>query len=495
MITAKNLTMRERVFGCKNSRNIHDHLRVAVNAHLKVAFDEAADNSEKLAKERGFYTPPFFKFAPQYYKYIKDVSIKYFLMKGGRGSVKSFTAVCHLIEESFENKFKNCKFIFGREIQVSIEDSVYSLVRLLIQKRRLSKYFKITSRAIENKITGVKMLFKGFRSTGGDTAFSQLNKIKGMTNVKYIFVDEAQDLTEDTINVLFPTVNRGTNVGMIKTEFFDPDLELENEFDEDTRFIFAMNPNHAIDPIVAKVDTFIDFDAANDPDYKPVAKIVHVNIDDLPKEFQDPQLLEEMEKERGELHFDHVWLGKPHHSLSGMPFQDIPLVESNEKMDCIAFLDPSFNGGDYTALTFLGIDSDGMLAAWGTIWPNAWDVVANEIAKEYRKYRPEKFYYECNAIFGAAKTILASFGINAKPKLSTGNKHARIYRAASVVRNDLYIIKNRCNKEYIKNVTTYHDKAKHDDAPDSLASACAQVVPQLKTSANEAYIRKLSKAA
>ncbi|HGS4438093.1 TPA: phage terminase large subunit [Vibrio cholerae] len=485
--------MRERVFGAKNSRNPHDFMRVAVNSWIKKALEESIEKAAKFKAEKGFYTPPFFKIVPQYAEHLKNEAIKYFLMKGGRGSGKSFAACCHLIEESFLDKYKNAKFIFGREIQVSIEDSVYSLVKLLIQKRKLNKYFRITSRAIENKITGVKMLFKGFRATGGDTAFSQLNKIKGMTNVKYIFVDEAQDLTEETINVLFPTVNRGTSVHMIENEYFK--IDEHDEFDADTRFIFAMNPNFNIDPIVGKLQSFINQEPANDDNYQPIAKIVHINIFDLPEEFQDKQLLEQARKEKGEIYFDHVWLGAAFHALSGMPFETLDLINTDQQMECIAFIDPSFNGGDFTAITFLGAQDNGRLAAWGSVFSQAWDVCIEELVTLIRKWRPTSVYYECNAIFGAAKTLFAQHGINAKPKLSTGNKHARIYRAASVVRPYLDLIENRSNRGYIKNVMTYSDKAKNDDAPDSLASACCQVVTQLKKAENQKWLKKVAKAA
>lgn len=496
MRISSQLTARERVFGCKNARNPHDYLRVAVNKYIDSALEEARKSAEKLKAERGFYTPPFFKFAPNYFEHIKNDELKYLCMKGGRGSVKSFTSCCHLIEESFLAKFKNAKFIFGREIQVSIEDSVYSLVKLLIEKRRLTKYFKITARGMENRITGVKFLFKGFRATGGDTAFSQLNKIKGMTNVKYIFVDEAQDLTEDTINVLFPTMNRGTTVGMIENDYFKIEDD-QSEFEADTRFIFAMNPNFNKDPIVQKLETFIDVEAANDESYKPIAKILHVNIFDLPENFQDPQLIEQARKEKGEIYYDHIWLGKAFHALSGMPFENLPTLSIVSELDipCIAFIDPSFNGGDFTAITFLGSLPNGRLACWGKLYAQAWDTCIDDLVSEIKRWSPMSVYYECNAIFGAAKTLFGQKGVIAKPRLSTGNKHARIYRAASVVRNDLDLIENRSNREYIKNVLNYNDKAKNDDGADSLASACGQVVTQLKQGENQKWLKKQAKAA
>lgn len=475
-----------------NGKKPVKHRSQALKKHVKTALSKSIDRAVQFAKERAFYTPPFYRFVPKYEESLKNPDIKYLLLQGGRGSGKSVAACCHLIEESFDQRFKNSKFIFGREIQVSIEDSVYSLVKMLIEQRQLMKYFRITNRSIINRITGVVMLFKGFRATGGATVFSQLNKLKGLANVKYIFVDEAQDLTEETINVLFPTVNRGTDIMLVENAHFTANSA--GDFEPDTRFIFAMNANLKLDPIVAKVDLFID--SANDDEYQPKAEKIHMNIFDLPQEFQDKQLLEQAKAEESEIYYDHVWLGKPFYALSGTPFEDLPQITSNEHMQSIAFVDPSFNGGDFTAITFLGIqEKTGRLAAWGHVFPNAWDVCLPDMVKLITKYLPESVYYECNAIFGSGKTLFAQHGINAKPRLNSSNKEARIYRAASVVRNDLDLISNRSNREYINQVIAYSDRAKFDDAPDSLASACSQVVTQLKKAENQKWLKKAARVA
>lgn len=137
-------------------------------------------------------------------------------MKGGRGSGKSFGAVCFLIEESFKPQFKDSLFLFIRELQTSIEDSVYALIKSMIDQAHLTEFFTIKERKIINKITGVEFAFIGMRSTGGKTAFSQVNKIKGKFAIKYIFGDEAQDFSEESLDVLFPTANRGSNVAIIE---------------------------------------------------------------------------------------------------------------------------------------------------------------------------------------------------------------------------------------------------------------------------------------
>lgn len=430
-------------------------------------------SKRKVIEER--ITPPFFEAVPAYINALNDKYIKYLLFEGGRGSGKSMGMSCFLIEESFDQQYAQSTFLCGREIQASIEQSVYKVIESLITQAHLREFFRFTKTQIRNLVTGVTFIFKGFRTTGGATAFSQLNKIKGMSNLKYVFVDESQDLTEETINVLFPTANRRSSVLVIKKPWH-PERD-ESIVEADTRFLFAMNRNFDDDPIVNKLQTYIDDAEINSK--KSIAKVVHMNIFDLPPEFQDPQLLEQARAEKGEIYYDHVWLGQPFHKLSGKPWRKVGQIPDIANIQTIAFLDPSFAGEDYTALSFLGMGSDGRLKSWGKVWSVSWDVAMPDIVEELKKWSPSYFYYEANALHSAPQKLFAAQGVQAIPHLSLTNKHERIYRVASVVSSVMDIVTTRCNREYIQNVLKYTDKAANDDAPDSLASACikAGVLP------------------
>lgn len=400
-----------------------------------------------------FAKPPFFVLPEIYRKLFGDRATKYMVLKGGRGSGKTFAAVAWLIEESFNPEYKDSSFLFLREIQTSIEESVFSVVADLIKQAELEHCFKILKTSIINIENGVKFSFTGVRSTGGKTQFSQVNKLKGKHKVKYIFGDEAQDFSEESLNVLFPTVNRGGKIKLYKPR-------LREELDTvETRFIFCMNPNFDTDPVVAKVQAFEN------------SKILHVNIFDLPEEFQDPQLIAQAEQERGQIYFPHVWLGEAHHKISGYPWAQVESIRTNEKIPCIAFLDPSFAGGDYTALTFLG-DRNGELCFWGKVWREAWNTVIDEIEEELREYEPSEFHYESNSLGSVPEDLFGERQIRAFPRNSLGNKHNRIYKVAAYVAFRIKMIANRCNNEYMKNILKYNDEAENDDAPDSLASAC-----------------------
>lgn len=333
-----------------------------------------------FSKKMLLKTKEKFSIPPIYRKIFGDEAAKYIVLKGGRGSGKTFAIICYMLEQSFEEKYRDSLFLVLREIQTSIEDSVHSVVSDLIKQAGLEQYFKITHSKIINKLTNVEFAFTGLRSTGGKTSFSQVNKIKGKHKVRMVFMDEAQDASQDSLDVLFPTVNRSGNVSF--TSEYERLLRLAFGAEEvdltEARFFFAMNPNFAEDPVITKVRSFGDR-----------AVIKHINIFDLPKRYQDTQLLEQAERERGEVTWPHVWLGEPSPKISGYPFAETPVVtaeEDEELLQCVAFLDPSYKGDDFTALSFVS-QTRGYVFAWGYCFPHSWNSAIDQIAEKSIRFR------------------------------------------------------------------------------------------------------------
>lgn len=421
-----------------------------------------------FSKKMLLETKEKFSIPPIYRKIFGDEAAKYILLKGGRGSGKTFAIICYMLEQSFEEKYRDSLFLVLREIQNSIEDSVYSVVTDLIKQAGLEQYFKITNNKVFNKLTNVEFAFTGLRATGGKTAFSQVNKIKGKHKVRMIFMDEAQDASQESLDVLFPTVNRSGNVSftpeyerLLRLAFGAEDVDLT-----EARFFFAMNPNFAEDPVITKVRAFGD---------RTVIK--HINIFDLPKRYQDPQLLEQAENEKGEITYPHVWLGKPSPKISGYPFADTPVVMAEEgdvPPACVAFLDPSFKGGDFTALTFIA-QVRGYVFAWGFCFHHSWNAAIDQIAEKINSFPVTEFYYEDNGVGTAPQDYFAVRGIDATPRTTLGNKHDRIFRVGaflSLMR--LRFVGNWSNQEWLTQTKKFNKDAEYDDAPDSLTNAAVR---------------------
>ncbi|MGD1455308.1 phage terminase large subunit [Vibrio harveyi] len=423
---------------------------------------------QAFAKKQLLNTPDKFSIPPIYRKIFGDEAAKYIVLKGGRGSGKTFAIICYMLEQSFEEKYRDSLFLILREIQNSIEDSVHSVVSDLIKQAGLEPYFKVTNNKIINKLTNVEFAFTGLRSTGGKTAFSQVNKIKGKHKVRMVFMDEAQDASEDSLNVLFPTVNRSGQVSftpqyerLLRLAFGEEDVDVT-----EARFLFAMNPNFAEDPVITKVRTFGEN-----------ARIVHINIFDLPKRYQDPQLLTQAEAEQGEVYYEHVWLGKPSPKISGYPFMDTPVVtaeDGEEPPPCYAFLDPSFKGGDFTALTFIA-PARGMVLAWGFCFHQSWNAAIDLITEKLNSFPLIEFFYEDNGVGTAPQDYFAVRGIDATPRTTLGDKHDRIFRVGaflSMMR--LRFVDNWSNQTWLTHCIKFNKDAEYDDAPDSLTNAAVR---------------------
>lgn len=113
---------------------------------------------------------------------------------GGRGSLKSHTVARVLLIRAMQKSGRCGCF---REFQNSIADSSHSLLSNLIEEYELPN-FKVTNDSIVNTATGYDFIFKGLRNN-----VQSIKSIEGMTEA---WVEEAQTITEKSIDVLTPTV-------------------------------------------------------------------------------------------------------------------------------------------------------------------------------------------------------------------------------------------------------------------------------------------------
>lgn len=152
-------------------------------------------------------------------------------------------------------------------------------------------------------------------------------------------------------------------------------------------------------------------------------------------------------------------------------FHDINVVDSFPKgKRSIGFIDPA-EGGDYTAFGIFTDHFDGM-AVVGFAFKKAWHLCIPEIKDACKKYGVFKLGFETNK-FGVLplqvlRENLAELNVSVEGKYTHSNKEARI-ELASQFSKSLYLSKES-NIEYRRQVVEYSYDAKHDDAPDSIAT-------------------------
>ena len=124
---------------------------------------------------------------------ILDTQKRLVVLIGGRGSAKSESMGRLLLLRA---QTEGADVLCGREYQNSIEDSVHKLLKTLVRELDL-KGFKVTDKKIDHKPRG------GFRFRG----FSRnSDAVKSAQGFKYSWIEEAQTLSQKSIDDLIPTI-------------------------------------------------------------------------------------------------------------------------------------------------------------------------------------------------------------------------------------------------------------------------------------------------
>ncbi len=133
---------------------------------------------------------------------------------GGRSGAKSIQLCRGAI---FRSYYKKMRILCAREYQVSISDSILSVLAEHIEILGLSDFFDVQRRYIYGK-NGTEFIFKGL--------YGNTQSIKSTFNIDLCLVDESQSVSEDSWEVLIPTVIREPNselwVGWNPQEDTDP---------------------------------------------------------------------------------------------------------------------------------------------------------------------------------------------------------------------------------------------------------------------------------
>lgn len=159
-------------------------------------------------------------------------------------------------------------------------------------------------------------------------------------------------------------------------------------------------------------------------------------------------------------------------SDGSMPFENVRYIDKFPTGDsAVAFIDPSFKGGDFTALSIFKHHFDGV-AVHGKVWKRAWNHCLDDMIIELKKYSVKRVGFETNSL-GDQPIImlrqgLAGLGVGVVGKDSTSNKHSRIMAAGGYAH--LIHLSKESDKAYTDQVINYEYDADNDDAPDSLAT-------------------------
>lgn len=202
------------------------------------------------------------------YRELFNPQWRYIVYYGGRNSGKSRQVGTALI---LRGRQQQLRVLCTREIQNTIKDSVHKLLKDIIAQYEFSDYV-ITNDSIINNLTGTEFIFRGIRHN--------TNEIKSTEGIDVCWIEEAQTITDASIDVITPTIRKAGS-----------------------QIIYTFNRINELDPVYVRY-------VMNQPSNAYVKK---VNYDVLERVgLLSDVIKQEIEQDRSDPPlFAHKWLGEP----------------------------------------------------------------------------------------------------------------------------------------------------------------------------------------
>jgi len=132
---------------------------------------------------------------PQTYQALYQPN-RYKIFHGGRGSAKSWNFAISLLILATQ---KPLRILCTREVQSSIRESVHKLLTDQIERLGLENQYTSVEHTIRGR-NGSEFIFEGLRHN--------VTKIKSMEGVDIVWVEEADRVSEESWQVLIPTIRK-----------------------------------------------------------------------------------------------------------------------------------------------------------------------------------------------------------------------------------------------------------------------------------------------
>lgn len=228
-------------------------------------------------------TPPTIDI-PVEYKPLFETWWREAAVYGGRYSLKSHTVARYLLIRARQKQTRIGCF---REFQNSISESSHQLLADLIRAYGMTE-FKVTDKAIVNGINGSEFLFKGMHHNE--------QSIKSLEGLDIAWVEEAQTVSQSSIDILTPTVRKdGSQIIYTYNRLLEDDPV-------HTRLVIEGRPNTLI--INANYDIALK--------YNLMPEVIRLEMED--DKANRPSL------------YNHKWLGEPN-SMELQIYRDWKIIE------------------------------------------------------------------------------------------------------------------------------------------------------------------------
>lgn len=343
---------------------------------------------------------------------------KYIVENGGRAGGKSIQAADQTIYVALTRQGGG-SIICGREIQKSLETSSKSLIEERIRHWDATEFFEILDKEIRVKHNGVTIYFIGLKeATKSDT-------IKSFNGLFFIWIEEAQAISEKTIEKLIPTINRNSGWQLLAT--------MNRQFEDDAVIVELTDKR--------KSDTLH----------------IHINYTDNPFCPKDTKKEAEAMRQSDPERYSHIYLGEPERAGKDSLFSDVLLkaqtkvvsFERENFSSVIIAVDPATTNADHSneyGVVVMGLRPNGTADIIDDLSDNfSVSEFASAVAGAYETYRANACVVETNAGGDFVKSTILSVCPHAHI-VEVRATHDKVYRAQPIANflsmGRLYFSKN-----------------------------------------------------
>ena len=139
---------------------------------------------------------------------------------GGRGAGAKSWSIASLLIQKANSEKKDIACL--REVQLTLEESVHKLLRQTIERLGYPDWV-VTKEYIDNTRTGSHIIFRGISDLRAD-------QIKSLEGVDIIWLEEAQNISDHSLDVLLPTLRK-----------------------DGSELWFSLNRDRDVDPIIGRL--------------------------------------------------------------------------------------------------------------------------------------------------------------------------------------------------------------------------------------------------
>jgi phage terminase large subunit len=287
------------------------------------------------------------------------------VLYGGRSSSKSWDAAGFAIFLAQQMKLK---FLCTRQFQNRIEDSVYSLLKIQIERFGLRAKFRILDNKIICTATGSEFVFYGL--------WRQIDEVKSIESIDIHWSEEAHLLTEAQWKVLEPTIRK-----------------------QGSQHWLIFNPRLATDFVYKRF--------VQNPPPRTVKRLI--NYDENPFLSDTMRQVIEAARAEDEDEFAHIYLGVPRDDDDDAIIKRSWIMAAIDAHKALGFeasgrkrigFDVADSGADKCANVF----AHGSVVSWADEWKAGEDELLKSCSRTYSvaQERDAQIVYDCIGVGASA---------------------------------------------------------------------------------------------